>query len=115
MSRSQQRKGAEGERELTDLLLAHGVDAARHGQEQRYTGAKGLPDVAATIGGRRMHIECKRVERLNIPKAYAQSAGDAAEGYTPIVAHRQNRRPWLVTMSLMDFLTLFSDGGAREK
>ena len=115
MSRSQQRKGAEGERELTELLLAHGVDAARHGQEQRYTGAKGLPDVEASVHGKRLHIECKRVERLNVPKAFEQAASDAADGYTPIVAHRQNRRPWLVTMSLVDFLTLFSDGGAREK
>ena len=43
----------------------------------------------------------------NIEKAMEQSRSDARQGEIPIVAHRKNRQPWLVTMDLGDFLELY--------
>lgn len=107
-------KGAAGERELAAFLRAHGHDARRG---QQFSGLAGDADVIGLPG---YHIECKRVERLNIYAALAQSIRDAdaeslrkGEAITPIVAHRQNRRGWLVTLRLEDFLTIIPNKARR--
>jgi hypothetical protein len=51
------------------------------------------------------HIECKRVQRLNLAEAMAQAIRDA-DGKRPVVMHRRNQSAWLVTLSLDDFLAL---------
>lgn len=94
-------KGAAGERELAAALRAHGYSARRG---QQYCGTSGDADVVGLPG---VHIECKRVERLNIDAAMEQAARDARPGEIPAVFHRRNRRPWLVTVGLEDFLTLY--------
>ena len=102
MSRSQQRKGAEGERELVSVLKEYGYETKRGGSETYGT----IPDVTGLPG---IHIEVKRVERLNITEALAQAARDAdrfRDGM-PTVFHRRNRQPWLVTMRLDDWMKLY--------
>lgn len=94
-------KGAAAERELAKILREHGF-AARRGQQ--FSGANGDPDVIGIPG---IHIEAKRVERLNLSEAMRQSERDAREGETPVVIHRKNREPWLVTLSLEDFIKLY--------
>ena len=94
------KKGSNGERELLRLLEPY--EAERH--EQRYIGGLGNPDISFVLGGTLFHCECKRVERLNIHAAFAQASRDAQGGAVPVVAHRRNREPWLVTMKLDDFL-----------
>ena len=94
-------KGAAGERELAKILRAYGFDARRG---QQFSGANGDPDVIGIPG---CHIECKRVERLNIYEAMAQSINDARIGETPVVMHRKNREEWLVSMRLGDFIKLY--------
>lgn len=94
------RKGSAGERELCEYLTAAGFPA--HRNEQRYTGGKGNPDIDAE-GLEQLHIECKRVEKLNISAAMQQAEADA-ENRTPVVIHRRNREPWLITMRLQDYL-----------
>ena len=49
------------------------------------------------------HIEWKAVERLNIHDAMNQSKRDAKEDEYPVVIHKKNRTPWLITMELDDF------------
>lgn len=98
------RKGAEGERELARLLREYGFGDARRGQQ--YSGANGDADVIGIDG---IHIECKRVERLNVDTAMEQSQRDAREGEMPVVMHKRNRKPWLTTMLLEDFLKLKSE------
>ena len=56
-----------------------------------------------------LHIECKRVERLNLEDAMAQAGHDAREGEKPAVFHRKNRSRWLVTMELQDFMELYRE------
>lgn len=94
-------KGAAGERELAGKLREYGFDCHRG---QQYCGANGDADVVGLPG---IHIECKRVERLNLYDAIRQSVEDAREGETPAVFHRKNRHDWLVTMRLEDFMKMY--------
>lgn len=93
-------KGKRGERELAKFLREHGYDSRRG---QQYSGANGDADVIGVPG---VHIECKRVERLNIEDAMAQSKRDAGEEI-PVVIHRRNRGEWLCTMRLEDWLKMY--------
>lgn len=96
------RKGAEGERQLSRKLKEYGWDCRRG---QQYCGANGDADVIGLPG---IHIECKRVERLNLYDAMSQSKHDAREGEIPTVMHRKNNCGWLVTMSLEDWVKMYS-------
>lgn len=91
-------KGKKGERELAGILKAHGYKSRRG---QQYCGTSGEADVVGIPG---VHIECKRVEKLNIYTAMAQAVRDARPGEIPTVFHRKNREGWLVTMRLEDYL-----------
>lgn len=95
------RKGTDGERELAQVLREYGFSSRRG---QQYSGANGDADVVGLPG---VHIECKRVEKLNISEAVRQSQRDAKEGELPAVFHRKNRGKWLVTMPLDDWLKLY--------
>lgn len=95
-------KGAAGERELAHELEKYGYKARRG---QQYSGANGDADVVGIPG---LHIECKRVERLNIHDAMDQSRRDAREGEIPVVMHRKNRTGWLVTIDLDTFMTMLN-------
>lgn len=103
------RKGTAGEYELAAILRAAGINAYRN--DQMFIGGKGNPDVEAEVFGLRLHVEVKRVERLNVPEAVHQAVRDAAEGYYPVVAHRRNREEWLVTMPLTSVLSVLKELG----
>jgi hypothetical protein len=94
-------KGKTGELELAHILQDHGYDARR---TQQFCGKAGDADCVGLPG---IHIESKRVEALNIEKAIDQAISDAKNGDMPTVFHRKNRRPWLVTMLLDDWLKLY--------
>ena len=102
-------KGARGERELAGVLREYGYDCRRG---QQYSGANGDADV---VGLPDIHIECKRVERLNIYDAMAQSRADARMDEFPVVMHRKNDCEWLVTMSLPDWMELFKEDQCDRK
>lgn len=107
--RTSQRKGAGGERELAALLQRYGYEVRRGGSLSYGT----LPDLYGLEG---VHIEVKRVERLNIAEAMKQAERDAErfkDGF-PTVFHRRNREGWLVTMRFSDWMRLYSDF-CREK
>lgn len=101
--RTSRNKGKVGERELAAALRAEGFESARRGQQ--YSGSETSADVVGLPG---IHIECKRVEKLNIYEAVEQAQRDAGEsGELPTVFHRRNRKPWLVTMPLSDWMILY--------
>lgn len=96
-------KGKTGELELSRVLQEHGYDTRRG---QQYAGANGDADVVGVPG---LHIECKRVESLNIDTALEQSERDARAGEIPVVMHRKNRKRWKVTLLLEDFLKMYEE------
>ena len=100
--RGSQSKGRRGEIELAQYLREHGVPNARPGAALNF-GSE--PDVVGLEG---LHIECKRHERLEIARWYDQARADAArmKDGKPVVIFRQNRRQWMVTLSLDDFLSM---------
>lgn len=80
---------------------------------QQYCGSNGDADVVGLPG---IHIECKRVERLNIEDAMRQAVDDTGveilpfgEEIYPAVFHRRNRGTWLVTMRLEDWIALYKE------
>lgn len=102
--RGSQRKGAGGERELCELLQQAGYPVERG-------GSMTFGSIADIVGLPRVHIECKRVERLNLHDAMNQAIQDSArlrDGW-PCVFHRRNRSGWLVTMRLNDWLILYGE------
>ena len=102
MGKSSQRKGADGERELLSILHQSGYNVERGGSETYGE----IPDIVGLPG---IHVEVKRVERLNISEAMNQSARDAKrfQDGMPAVFHRRNRAQWMVTLSLRDWLKLY--------
>lgn len=94
-------KGARGERELAKKLKECGFDARRG---QQYCGSNGDADVVGLEG---IHIECKRVEHLNIYNAIEQAQSDARTGEIPTVFHRKDNCGWLVTNSFDDWLKIY--------
>lgn len=104
MGRVSQRKGADGERELASLLREQGFDIQRGGS----LSFGEIPDLTGLPG---IHIEVKRVERLNLGEAMEQAIRDAERFHdgAPTVFHRRNRQPWLVTMRLSDWLGLYKE------
>lgn len=97
------KKGNAGEREPLSILADAG---AAHRNEQRYVGGVDNPDISFQLGGNRFHVECKRAEKFSVYAAMDQAQRDANGHAIPLVAHRRNRRPWLVVLNLGDFLRL---------
>ena len=95
------KKGKSGERELAAVLKSYGYSCRRG---QQFCGVNGDADVVGLPG---IHIECKRVEKLNIYDAIEQSKNDAKEDEIPVVMHRKNRKEWLVTMPLKEWMKLY--------
>ena len=94
-------KCAAGERELANRLKELGLTARRG---QQFCGANGDADVVCEELSS-YHLEVKRVESLNIHDAISQAVRDGKDK-TPVVVHRKNGKPWLVTMFLEDWLTV---------
>ena len=96
-------KGKTGELEIASRLREYGYDCRRG---QQFSGINGDADV---VGLPHVHLEIKRVERLNLEDAMSQSKRDAREGEKPVVMHRKNRCEWLVTMRLDDWMELYKE------
>ena len=94
-------KGKRGELQAAKVLKEYGYETRRG---QQFSGANGDADVVGLPG---IHLEIKRVEKLNNSKAMQQSIQDAKDGEMPVVMHRRNRETWLVTMPLKVFMVLY--------
>lgn len=103
MSINSKNKGKVGELELVNKLKEYGFDCRR---SQQFCGINGDADVLGLEG---IHIECKRVEKLNIYDAIEQAKNDKKGDDLPCVFHRRNRKDWLVTMYLDDWVKLYKN------
>ena len=94
-------KGKAGELEFSNLCKEHGFDTRR---SQQYCGINNDADVVGLEG---LHIEVKRVERINIDDAMDQAIRDKKDDEIAIIAHRKNRKPWKVTMLFDDWIRFY--------
>lgn len=109
VGKSSQRKGREGELELVQLLHSYGFENVRPGKPISY-GEE--PDVVGLPG---VHVEVKRAEKLKITEWMQQAERDSQrfKDGIPVLFHRRNRQPWLVTLHLEDFIEIYRGGGGN--
>jgi hypothetical protein len=87
----------DGEREVRDILIAHGFDARRDGR---------LDDALDhNVAG--YHFEVKRRETL-APPEWTRQAGADADGRIAVVAYRRSREPWWASLTLDALARLMS-------
>ena len=103
-------KGARGERALAKKLREYGYNAERG---QQYSG-KGNADVITNMGD--IHIECKYTSKGHglLYDWISQAQRDAKESEMPVVIHKHIDKttkgmPWLVTLTLDDFIRLWNE------
>ena len=97
-------KGKHGELEFANFCKKYGYDVRRTAQ---YNG-KELDSKADVVGLPMVHVEVKRVEKLNIHDAIKQAIRDNKTNDLPIVAHRKNNTEWLITMVADDWFSIYS-------
>lgn len=107
-------KGKRGERDWAGFLTENGFPAKRG---QQFRGGLESPDVVCERMNR-YHPEVKLTEKLNIYNAMDQAVKDGGDKI-PYVAHRRNRKPWIVIIDALDFLDLVEkaekyDRGVKE-
>lgn len=102
MTINSRQKGARFERMLSQMLREQGFDDARRGQQ--FSGMNGDADV---VGCPFLHIEAKNVQKLNLRDAMSQSERDAREDEIPVVMHKKDRMPVLVTCNFDDFMRFY--------
>ena len=95
--RGSQRKGATAEREVAGLLSQMFGVEVRRGASPYLPGWQ-APDVFGLAG---VHIECKRVQRLDLCAALRQARRDSG-GKVGLVLHRRNRETWVASVLLAD-------------
>lgn len=96
-------KGASGEREAADLIRS--ITGTKLRRTPLSGGMEFKGDVQTLEDGivRDHHIEIKRVEALNLPKAWRQACDDCPPSKTAIVMHRRNNTEWMVTVRAADY------------
>lgn len=99
MGSGERTKGAQGERELVDILRARGF---RNVRRNFGSGSQGGGDLTGLPG---FHVESKRRERCEIWKWIEQAAREA-QSDVPLVAFRRSRSPWMACLPLDDLLDL---------
>ena len=102
-------KGKRGELEWRDQIIAAGKERGREWEARRGQQFSGSPDSPDVVTNLPYHFEVKRVERLNIDNVMKQAEGECGDK-PPLVAHRKNGGPWMVTMLAPTFFNLIAEG-----
>lgn len=100
-------KGKRGERTVASLFREYGYEAHRTAQFKGKTGDAG--DVEGVPG---LHLEVKFQERMHLYDWMEQADRDSkanGNGNKPVVIHKANNKPVLVTMHFEDFIDLYRE------
>lgn len=107
MSINSKKKGSHGELEFAHECEKYGFNKVHRTAQTNGKLENSLADCEGLEG---IHIEVKRVEKLNVENAVAQAERDLItkkEKRLPIVFHRKNRKPWLATSTLDVWMKLY--------
>lgn len=100
-------KGSRFERQVAALFKDYGYDAFRTAQYEGKTG-----QCADVEGVPLLHIEAKHQERMELYKWMEQADRDnnaSKHKKTPVVIHKANNKPILVTMHFEDWIDLYRE------
>ena len=111
VGRSSKRKGKNGELECSRLFQEHGFATHRTVQYNGRSPA-GAADLVGVPG---LWIEAKRREKMALYDWIGQTEHDHTPGTLPVVFHRSNNHPWLVSMTAETFFELFKNSDLYEK
>ena len=101
------KKGKDGELEFCHECDKYGLPGVHRTAQ---TNGKLEQSLADCEGLKGVHVEVKRVEKLNIDSAMEQAIRDLEtkkEKRLPIVFHRKNRKPWKATMLFADWVKMY--------
>jgi hypothetical protein len=104
LKRNPRSKGSRGELEVRELLRARGYTSAKRNLQ---SGGQGGGDLIEAIPG--YGIEVKRVEDLNIWRAFKQSFDATPHSDTATVVFRRNNSPWWIAAEERHLLGLLAD------
>ena len=107
MAVNSKQKGARFERLLASKFREYGYEARRTAQ---YCGNTG--DASDVIGLPGIHIEAKHQETMRLYDWISQAKRDAeavGENRIPAVFHKKNNADILVTMTLDDFMKIYTE------
>lgn len=107
MSKMSREKGKRFERYLANFFKEWGYDTHRTAQYRGNTGQAG--DVEGLPG---IHIEAKHQEAMRLYEWMEQATHDATaqnKGNIPVVIHKANNKPVLVTMELENWVQLYNE------
>lgn len=109
MAVNSKQKGARFERSLASLFRYYGYAESR--RTAQYCGNTG--DASDVVGLPGVHVEAKHQETMRLYEWMAQAKRDAAaSGRLPAVFHKKNNADVLVTMTLEDWMKLYSEFAA---
>ena len=91
MSRTERRKGVDGEREVRRMFEQHGFTVR---------GLEGSGDWLAFGDGFTFHVESKRQEVARPWAWFEQATAEAPAGTLPLVAFRRSHSPWIALVPL---------------
>ena len=100
-------KGKKGELEFSHECEKYGLIGVHRTAQTNGKLEQSLADCEGLDG---IHIEVKRVEKLNIDNAMEQAERDLEtkkEKRIPVVFHRKNRKSWLATMKFEEWVKLY--------
>ena len=107
IGRASKQKGARFELEIAHYFRDNGYPEACR-TAQRAGKGNGKADVEGVPG---LWIECKHQEKMQLYPWMNQAVRDCTAkntGDIPVVVHKQNRKETLVTMSIDDFIQIYS-------
>lgn len=95
-------RGKRGELEVAEILRPIFPEV-----RTRRAGGESAEDTRGSdlVGAEPYVIQVKRRERLNVVEAWNEAAQNA-KGAVPLLVFRRDRGPWLVTMSLAEWMEL---------